>query len=91
MSTPSTVVRVNRDRLWSDLMQLKQIGSYHDEATGLEGVKRLALTDEDAEARRLVISWMTKAGMEVRIDQIGNVYPWRTSQTPRTAVGLRRG
>jgi beta-ureidopropionase / N-carbamoyl-L-amino-acid hydrolase len=55
-------------------MQLKQIGSYHDEATGLEGVKRLALTDEDAEARRLVISWMTKAGMEVRIDQIGNVY-----------------
>jgi hypothetical protein len=26
MSAPSTVLRVNRDRLWSDLMQLKQIG-----------------------------------------------------------------
>jgi len=46
-------------------------------------MKRLALSDEDAEARRLVISWMTKAGMEVRIDQIGNVYATRPG-TDRT-------
>jgi acetylornithine deacetylase/succinyl-diaminopimelate desuccinylase-like protein len=55
MCTPSTILRVNRDRLWSDLMQLKQIGSYHDEATGLEGVKRLALTDVIPDTATLTI------------------------------------
>jgi hypothetical protein len=30
-------VRINRDRLWGSLMELKQIGAYDDEATGLLG------------------------------------------------------
>src|ERR1700693_3783852 len=68
------LLRVNRDRLWADLMTLKEIGAYDDEPTGLRGVRRLALTDEDARARRQVISWMTEAGLRVRIDRIGNVY-----------------
>ncbi|MDP3736436.1 MAG: M20 family metallo-hydrolase [Hyphomonadaceae bacterium] len=34
---------------------------------------RLALTDEDAEGRRLVKSWMEEAGLAVRIDRIGNM------------------
>jgi len=46
------MVRINRDRLWASLMELKQIGAYHDQATGLRGVRRLALTDADAQARR---------------------------------------
>jgi acetylornithine deacetylase/succinyl-diaminopimelate desuccinylase-like protein len=44
-------VRINRDRLWAPLMESRQIGAY-DEATWLRGVRRLALTDADAEARR---------------------------------------
>ena len=68
------LVRVNRDRLWDTLMRLAQIGSCHDAATGLPGVRRLALTDEDAQARRQVIAWMREAGLVVRIDRIGNVY-----------------
>jgi N-carbamoyl-L-amino-acid hydrolase len=68
------LVRINRDRLWDTLMRLAQIGSYHDVATGLQGVRRLALTDEDAHARRQVIAWMREAGLVVRIDRIGNVY-----------------
>ena len=68
------LVRVDRDRLWGTLMRLARIGSYHDAATGLEGVRRLALTDEDAQARRQVIAWMREAGLVVRIDRIGNVY-----------------
>jgi hypothetical protein len=45
------VVRVNRDRFWACLMELSQIGSYHNQATGLPGRRRLTLTDSDAEAR----------------------------------------
>jgi hypothetical protein len=40
-------VHINRDRLWTSLMELKQIGAYDDDATGLRGVRRLALTDAD--------------------------------------------
>lgn len=80
MTTTQPVLHVNRDRLWATLMELKQIGAYHDEATGLQGVRRLALTDPDAEARRLCVQWMTEAGLEVRIDKIGNVYATRPGQ-----------
>jgi N-carbamoyl-L-amino-acid hydrolase len=41
-------------------MELKEIGSYDDETTGLRGVQRLALTD--AEARRRWLQWMTVTG-----------------------------
>ncbi|HWF80975.1 MAG TPA: M20 family metallo-hydrolase [Streptosporangiaceae bacterium] len=67
-------VRVNRDRLWDTLMRLARIGSYRDAATGLTGVRRLSLTDEDVLARRQVIAWMREADLVVRIDRIGNVY-----------------
>ena len=75
-------VRINRDRLWATLMELKEIGAFDDQATGLRGVRRLALTDEDAEARRRVISWMEEAGLRVRIDRIGNVYGTRAGADP---------
>ena len=75
-------VRINRERLWGDLMRLKEIGGYDDAATGLRGVRRLALTDEDAEARRLVVSWMREAGLRVRVDRIGNVYGERAGEDP---------
>ena len=75
-------VRIDRDRLWSNLMQLKDIGGYDDASTGLRGVRRLALTDEDAEARRLVVSWMREAGLTVRVDRIGNVYAERAGEDP---------
>lgn len=74
------LLRINRDRLWATLMELKEIGSYHDEATGLRGVRRLALTDADAMARRRCVEWMVAAGLEVRVDRIGNVYATRPGQ-----------
>src|SRR6516162_3167880 len=83
-------VRINRDRLWASLMELQQIGAYQDEATGLPGVRRLALTDADAEARRRCVQWMLEAGLEVRIDRIGNVYatrPGRDRSLPCVLMG----
>jgi N-carbamoyl-L-amino-acid hydrolase len=75
--TATSSIRVDRDRLWASLMELKEIGAYHDDATGMAGVRRLALTDADAVARRRCVTWMLEAGLEVRVDRIGNVYATR--------------
>jgi N-carbamoyl-L-amino-acid hydrolase len=83
-------VRIDRERLWGTLMELKEIGAYDDEATGLRGVRRLALTNADAEARRRCVEWMTEAGLEVRLDRIGNVYatrPGRDRSLPCVLMG----
>ncbi len=89
-STEHQDVRIDRDRLWATLMELKEIGAYDDDATGLRGVRRLALTDADAEARRRCVQWMTDAGLEVRVDRIGNVYatrPGRDRSLPCVLMG----
>lgn len=67
-------LRIDSRRLWHTLERLGEVGAYDDPGTGLRGVNRLALGDADAAGRRLVISWMEAAGLEVRVDQIGNVY-----------------
>jgi hypothetical protein len=58
-------VRINRDRLWASLMELKQIGAHDDQAAGPRGVRRLALTDADAEARRQCVDWMLQVKEEL--------------------------
>src|SRR5262249_57679135 len=83
-------VRPPRGRAWASLTEPKQIGAYHDEATGLRGVRRLALTDADAQARRRCVDWMLQARLEVRIDRIGNVYatrPGRDRSLPCVLMG----
>ena len=86
----SGLLRIDRGRLWASLMELREIGAYDDEATGLRGVRRLALTDADAEARRRCVHWMTQAGLQVRVDRIGNVYatrPGRDRSLPCVLMG----
>jgi acetylornithine deacetylase/succinyl-diaminopimelate desuccinylase-like protein len=56
---------INAERLWESLMTMAQIG-----ATPRGGVCRLALTDEDREARDLFVHWAKDAGCTVEIDQI---------------------
>jgi beta-ureidopropionase / N-carbamoyl-L-amino-acid hydrolase len=70
-------VRVNRDRLWQDLMDMAKIG-----ATPKGGVARLALTDLDRQARDLFVSWCREAGCELRVDRIGNVFARRAGLDP---------
>ncbi len=65
-------VRIDPQRLWQSLMTLAAIG-----ATDKGGVRRLALTDLDRQARDLVIGWARQAGCEVRIDAIGNIFALR--------------
>lgn len=84
------VIRVSTVTAYGPRWELKEIGAYDDEATRLRGVRRLELSDADAEARRRVVQWMVGAGLEVRVDRIGNVYatrPGRDRSLPCVLMG----
>jgi N-carbamoyl-L-amino-acid hydrolase len=71
--TTTKKLAIDADRLWRSLTDLARIGAYTDERTGLVGVNRLALTDADAQGRRQVMRWFEEAGLDVRVDRVGNV------------------
>ncbi len=67
-----TAPDVDGKRLLADLEALAAVGD-----TGDGGNCRLALTDEDAGGRELVVGWMRALGLDVRVDRIGNVVATR--------------
>ena len=73
-------LRVNSERLWQSLMELARIG-----ATARGGVRRLTLTEVDREARDLFASWAREAGLEMRVDAIGNMFGRRAGADPSAA------
>jgi len=66
-------LRINLDRLVKSIEDLAEIGAIDG-----GGVCRMALSDEDRQGRDLVVSWMHELGLDVTIDQIGNVIGIRT-------------
>ena len=81
----SVTPRIDARRLWQSLMDLAQIG-----ATPKGGVRRLALTDEDRQGRDLVARWCREAGLDLRIDQVGNMFA-RRAGTDSTAPAVATG
>jgi N-carbamoyl-L-amino-acid hydrolase len=71
MSTP----RIDAERLWSSLMELAKIG-----ATPKGGVRRVTLTPADREGRERFALWCREAGLEVRVDAIGNMFARRAGR-----------
>lgn len=71
MSTPS----INPERLWNSLLELARIG-----ATDKGGVRRLALSPLDGQARDLFIRWCKDAGCTVKVDGIGNIFARRAGR-----------
>jgi N-carbamoyl-L-amino-acid hydrolase len=72
--------RINGDRLLRRLHDLARIGG-----TDGGGVTRLTLTDEDRAGRDQLAAWMREAGLEIRIDDVGNmsgVRPGRSDGPP---------
>lgn len=65
-------LRLDGPRLLARLDELAAVGAI---AGG--GVCRLALTDEDGAGRDLVVNWMRRLGLFVRIDAIGNIFGLR--------------
>jgi N-carbamoyl-L-amino-acid hydrolase len=67
-----TELRIKSDRLSKRIAELAEIG-----AISGGGVCRLALTDEDKQARDLVCKWMKNLGLELTVDRVGNVVAYR--------------
>ena len=67
-SSIDTALRINGPRLMQRIMDLALLGEI---AGG--GCARLALTDEDAAGRDLVIGWMKELDLDISIDVVGNV------------------
>ena len=65
-------LRISPDRLLRRLEELAAIGRSAEGACC-----RLALTDEDRAGRDQVVAWMREAGLQVRIDAIGNIFGLR--------------
>ena len=67
-------LRINLERLVASIEDLAEIGAIDG-----GGVCRMALSDEDRQGRDLVVGWMNELGLDVSIDQFGNV------------IGIREG
>ena len=65
----AVIQAVREERLWHHVMEMASIG-----ATGRGGVNRQALTPEDTEARRRLLTWAAQRGFSAHTDTIGNVF-----------------
>ena len=72
---------INGERLLADLHTLRSYG-----ASGT-GVVRLAFTDVDMESRRWLLRRMADAGLEARIDGVGNVFGRSPGDGPALLLG----
>jgi len=65
-------LRINGDRLWKSIMDIAEIGpGQHG------GSSRLALTEEDRQARDLFVKWCKNEACSVSIDDMGNIFARR--------------
>lgn len=75
---------VDSNRMYERIEALARINRLEDGSCC-----RLALTDADCAGRKLVMQWMQSAGLEVRIDRIGNILGVRAGlqDTPPVMTG----
>jgi N-carbamoyl-L-amino-acid hydrolase len=83
VSIEQTQVRVNAERLFSDFNELAAIG-----ATVEGGVSRLALSNEDLQARAWLAERFEEAGIFVRDDDAGNLSGVLTTDNPKAKTLL---
>jgi beta-ureidopropionase / N-carbamoyl-L-amino-acid hydrolase len=75
--------RIDGERLWDSLMRMAEIG-----ATPRGGVRRLALSAEDAQGRERFRGWCEALGLSVRTDAMGNMFARREGRNPHRAPVL---
>ncbi|EKN00321.1 MULTISPECIES: M20 family metallo-hydrolase [unclassified Acidocella] len=81
----NTNLRVDAARLWETIIETAKIGG-----TEKGGVKRLTLTDLDAQVRHWLIDKCTAAGCDVSYDDMGNIFarrPGKDNSLPPIAIG----
>ncbi|WP_161493852.1 M20 family metallo-hydrolase [Virgibacillus necropolis] len=62
-------MEINLDRIIEQFNLMSNVGI---DSNG--GITRLALSQEDKEARDLLVSWMKNVGLSIRVDDVGNIY-----------------
>jgi N-carbamoyl-L-amino-acid hydrolase len=70
-------LRVNGARLWTSLMEHARIGGTPD-----GGINREALTEADRQARDLFATWCRAEGMDVAVDELGNMFATLAGSDP---------
>ncbi|MDA1001635.1 MAG: Zn-dependent hydrolase, partial [bacterium] len=65
-------MEINPGRLRQSMEEMAHIG-----ATPGGGVNRLALSDEDKQARDLFAAWVREAGLKLSTDEMGNMFARR--------------
>ncbi|SDI35670.1 Zn-dependent hydrolase [Natribacillus halophilus] len=81
----SPTLQINTKRLLSTIAESSSIGS-----TANHGLHRLALTEEDRQVRHLFTQWLENEGLDVRIDDFGNIYgrrEGRLKEAPPIVMG----
>lgn len=73
----TSIAEIDGARLWSDLMTMGAIGG-----TARGGSFRPSLSGADAEGRNLFAYWAREAGLEVSVDQVGNMFARREGTDP---------
>jgi beta-ureidopropionase / N-carbamoyl-L-amino-acid hydrolase len=73
---------INPQRLLNTINTLGKIGKNH------QGTTRLALTDTDKKARDQLIKWLNQASLDIKIDNIGNIYGTRKATTTNPPIVL---
>lgn len=63
---------INRARLEGTMEASARIG-----ATADGGLHRLALSDQDKKMRDLFVQWLREADLDVKVDDLGNIYGYR--------------
>ena len=69
MRNPLTVPSINKERLIHDLNAISRVGLGEHGA-----VTRLVFSVNELRSRQLLVHMMNRAGLEVHIDAIGNIF-----------------
>lgn len=80
LNEPAPALSINADRLWARHMEMARIGAIDG-----DGCCRLAMSQEDAEARELLASWCRSAGLDLEVDRAGNMFAVRPGTDPTRA------
>ncbi|MEO1853634.1 M20 family metallo-hydrolase [Chromohalobacter sp.] len=78
-------VSIDSDRLWNSLMRMAEIGPSPN-----GGSRRLAMTQEDAAGRRLLLDWVEALGCTWQRDKAGNLFihrPGHENRLPAVSLG----
>lgn len=77
MTSLTSNLQIDGDRLWDSLMEMAKIGP------GIAGGNnRQTLTDDDAKGRALFQSWCEAAGLAMGLDTMGNMFARREGTDP---------